>query len=1681
MDTVSAEIVHLAQHQKYRCPLSPPGESGADPSRVLVHVSQRMRGAALHPAGVRGSHTVSTATTVHDVIRAIRDGSTSNRDRGTRFEELMRQYLSTDPQWTEQFTQVWMWVDWPGAEVDKRDAGIDLVAQDRETGGFCAIQCKFYEPQHTVRKEDIDSFFTASGKGVFTRRMIISTTEKWSVHAEAALDDQQVPVTRLGLSDIAGSPVQWQLPSPGTPIEIGLRAKKAPRPHQRAAIDDVFAGFAGHDRGKLIMACGTGKTFTGLKLAERLRRERAETGQGEHTTVLFLVPSIALLSQALREWSYEAEVPLRAFAVCSDIKVGKQRGAGDDGDMATHDLALPATTDPDRLIAQIAAAEKVAGLTAVFSTYQSIATISQAQSRGMGRFDLVLCDEAHRTTGVTLSGHNESAFVRVHDDSYLAADRRLYMTATPRLYSEDTKADARQASAVLASMDDEAIFGPEFHRLGFGHAVEQGLLTDYKVLILTIDEGVVAKTLQEGLAAGESELTLDDAAKIIGCWNALAKRAGTFADGSGFADGEPPMKRAVAFARSIADSKTIATRFNEVIDAYDDADDEVLRCTVDHVDGTFNALERNRLLDWLRTDPGPGQARILSNARCLSEGVDVPGLDAVLFLHPRNSVVDVVQSVGRVMRLAPEKNYGYIILPVAVPAGMEPAKALADNQRFKTVWQVLQALRAHDDRFNATVNQIELNTRRPDNKIGIGSIGPADETTGEQDGSSTPDSARAAKEKEAQTAAHVQDALFSIANWRDAIYARIVDKVGERHYLEDWARDIAGIADRHITRIKAGLKIPAKRAVFTEFLGELRATINPGVSEADAIGMIAQHIVTRPVFDALFSGYAFTAHNPVSRAMQRVLDVLDDQGLDAETKTLEGFYQSIRVRVEGIDNSEGRQRVIVELYDKFFKTALPKTADALGIVYTPVEVVDFIIRATEQALNLHLGSSLSDEGVQIIDPFVGTGTFPVRLLQSGVIRPNDLARKYTSELHANEIVLLAYYIAAVNIEAAFHDLAGGDYRPFEGIVLTDTFQLAEGTAKLDGMDVLEGNSERAKRQKQQDITVVLGNPPYSVGQDSQNDNNQNLKYPALDERIQQTYVARSTATNKNSLYDSYIRAIRWASDRIKDEGVVAFVSNGGYIDGNTADGLRKSLVDEFDVIYCYNLRGNQRTAGEQSRQEGGKIFGSGSRNTVAILILIKGAKAVDAAAGCALHYRDIGDYLDREEKLRILGSQALDTVPWQELTPNTDGDWINQRDERFATFQAIGEKEKTARVKTVFDLYSSGLKTGRDVWAYNFSEQKLEENMRSMVDFHNAQVADFAKYCKLQGILDPTADDAGRYIDPDPEKISWNRADKYSVARGAQYSFDRERIFASAYRPFTKQRVAFDARLNDMVYRIGRIFPASENKNFGFYITGVGSDKPFSVHAVDGIPDLAYWGSSNGQFFPRYTYRALGAGDDMFADAEGESYEQVDNITDVALGDYRETYTDPTVTKDDIFYYTYGLLHSPEYRERFAADLKKALPRIPRVRDFRGFAEAGRTLADLHIGYEQAEKHTGIVETVTGDANDVTPRELYRVAKMKIPKVKGEPDRSTIIYNTRVTLTNIPAEAYRYQLGARSAIEWIIDRYQVKVDKASGITNDPNDWSEDPRYIIDLLKRIVTVSLETTKIVDTLPPLDILD
>lgn len=1624
-------------------------------------------------SGTPADVSTKTSMAFDNLLHQLRTTALHTRDQGDRLERLTKEFLTKDSIQSRLYKKVYLWKDWDGRE-NFGDIGIDLVAENVD-GGVTAIQCKFYDEHSTIAKEHIDSFISASGRKPFTHRIIVSTTDKWSKNAEKMLEEQRFPVQRMGLQTFRDSNIDWSTYSLDDPGEqqVGYKPHKELRPHQDIAITRTLKGLQKDDRGQLIMACGTGKTFTAIRLAEKFAEQN-----GGHARVLFMVPSLALMSQSISEFSNEIEGPFHAYAVCSDSKVGREKKRGganaDLADLRVEDLQLPATTDGTELAAAMNANPLDEGLEVVFSTYHSIDAVSAAQAAGVGEFDLIICDEAHRTTGVTLADESESNFVKIHDDKWVAGRKRVYMTATPKIFNEDTKFQASEKAAVLCSMDDMDTFGPVFYRIGFGEAVEKGLLTDYKVLVLGVSESQIATSFQNLLADESNELAIDDVAKLVGCWNGLAKRRSGELEAS-FGDDLAPMKRAVAFSRSIKDSQKIEREFEDLVRINlrnrenDDLTDD-LGVQVRHIDGGFNAQSRAELLNWLKQEPneeGP-ICRILTNARCLTEGVDVPNLDAVLFLNPRNSMVDVIQAVGRVMRRAEGKKYGYIILPIAIPDGMSTAQALSDNKRYKVVWQVLQALRAHDERMDATIHQIELNASDPESII-VQTVDLAPKKEKDSIGANDTEAP-----EDSITPGEQTTLTFPAQEWKDGVYAKIVDKVGTREYWDDWSKDIATIAGRHITMIRHLLDEASPeselRTVFAQFVEGLQQTLNPAIDEDQAIEMLAQHLITQPVFDAMFAGHRFTELNPISLAMQNVVDHLNaNAAFEKERESLSAFYESVQRRVKDLDNAAAKQHVIKDLYDKFFQNAFPRIAERLGIVFTPVPVVDYILRSADVALRESFGKSLSDEGVSIIEPFVGTGTFITRLLQLGLIRPEDLERKYTRELFANEIVLLSYYIAAINIETVYGEVAkehglGSEYVPFNGMVLTDTFQLSESSHHLN-LPAFRANSERAERELEQDIRVIVMNPPYSSGQNSANDNNQNEKYPKLDERIENTYVARSTATLKNSIYDSYIRAIRWASDRVKDSGVIAFVSNGSFIDGNAADGLRKCLVDEFSKLYVYNLRGNQRTSGEQSRREGGKIFGSGSRTPVTICVLVKDPSHTGEAV---LHYRDIGDYLSREEKLDIIAREgSIAHTEWEVIVPNEAADWINQRDEKYDTYQPIGDKATKGKPNTpgVFQLYSNGLKSNRDAWVYNFSARAVEENVRRMIEFYNSQI----------GVDQP---------DMDPTKISWSPALLAAYKSHKDIKVVAESVRESMYRPFCKEQLYSEPSLIERPGQLPKLFPTPEHENIAI-ITSVAGTKDFSVLITDTLPDLHLVGDA--QTFSLYTYEPVVEDDGGFNLNLGggevvDGYTRKENITDATLAAYRSTYGDEGIAKEDIFYYIYALLHHPEYREKYAADLKKMLPRIPLVKGFWEYSRAGRALAELHLGYESVEPYP-LDEAVSSPApEDLEERfEFYRVQELQFGSKK---DKTHIKYNGHLTLKGIPEEAHEYQVNGKSALGWVIDRYRVNTDKKSLITNDPNDYCRavnNPRYIVDLIKRLVTVSLETQKLVGTLPRFEVLE
>lgn len=1566
--------------------------------------------------------------TFDDLVNQIDNNLDNQRDRGTAFEKMVVAYLKNEPTYKQKFSDVWMLNEVPAEyHISKRDTGVDIVAKDY-AGNLTAVQAKFYKGK--VGKDTINSFVAEAGKDYYAAGMLVSSTDKWNRNAEAALENNTKPFTRIGLSQLRHADVNWKKFSFAKENDLSKKEHKKLRNYQKTAISNSVAYFKDHDRGKLIMAPGTGKTFTSLKIAEALMKNQKK----HQFYVLYLVPSIQLLTQTLFNWNNDVsdDIHMTSFSVVSDSKANKKKGKDDDT-LGAKDVGFEPTTNVEELVSNFKYAKKIDTgneMTVVFSTYQSIDVIHKAQEQGIPEFDLIVADEAHRTTGATKLGE-DSAFTEVHSNKNVKGELRLYQTATPKIYDANAKRKAEENSIVVSSMDDEERYGKEIFRLGFGDAVAQGYLTDYKVTVLAVSESYINKDMQRVMAA-DNQLKVDDIGKIIGVWNAMVKRNGITGEITG-----APMKRAIAFTDTIKHSKAISEEFETVVNEYLDAQStDSFQVDVHHVDGGLNALQKEEQIDWLADDGvEDNHARVLSNVRFLTEGIDVPNLDAIIFFSPKKSQVDIVQAVGRIMRRAEGKEYGYIILPIVVADGIDPRDALDNDKQYKQVWQVLNALRSTDERFDAEVNKLDLNKKK-DGKINfIGVDSSPDENVTEDDG----------KEIEQNKKPAQLELPLDFQEMRNAFYGKVVQKVGDRRYLEDWSKDVSDIAHMYIRRISDLIDSnQGAKLAFNKFLTSLHHNINDSINQEDAIEMLAQHLITEPIFDALFGEYSFVKNNVVSKSLNDVISAFKVFGFEKEQEQLEPFYESIKLRASGIDNAAGKQKLIVTLYDKFFSTGFKDTTEQLGIVFTPIEVVDFIIHSVDATLQKYFGKQLADKGVHILDPFTGTGTFITRTLQylkqqmdDGQITFDNILRKYLHELHANEIVLLSYYIAAINIEAVFDEINGPDrgYQPFEGIVLTDTFESTERQNSF--MDELLGqNNERLKKQQEQPITAIISNPPYSAKQKSANDDNANMHYPQLEKRIADTYVANSQTHNNSATYDSYIKAIRWATDRIGNKGIIGFVTNGSFIDSGSNDGLRYCLYHDFNYLYIFNLRGNQRTSGERSRQEGGKIFGSGSRAPIAISILIK-----DGSNNHKIFYHDIGDYLSREKKLKIIKDySSIRKIKWDSVQPDKNNDWINQRDENYQKYFSINSKESIN--KSVFKISAIGSGTYRDVWVSGFSQKKVNKNTHSMINFYNELVNKNVDETSLPRI---------------DKKIKWTRALENDFSKGKQLSLNKNAIVLELYRPFTKKWLYYDRSVVEMP---GLYLKKWGSKNMAIVTTGRSTSKGFSTLITQNIPDRNLM-SGGAQGFMRY---------DNEKRQESLLINDNSNITKAFANKLG-------LSEDDTFSYVYGLLNSKEYQAKYQNDLTKDLARIPLVQDKKRYVEIGKKLMALHLNYEQVPVYNDVEIKYSGIPN-------YKVNKMKFAKHRNtegklEKDRSKIIFNDSITVSGIPDKAYQYIVNGKSAIEWIMDQYQIKYDKKSDITDDPNDYSNDPKYIFNLLLRIINVSVQTVDLINQLPPLKI--
>ncbi len=1183
------------------------------------------------------------------------------RHKGSLFEKLSKRFLLEHDS-ANEYESIKLWSEWE-LRGNKGDRGIDMVITTASKE-YIAVQCKFH--QDSISLNDISTFLSQLQAGVgevrFKKGIIISTSKL----THAALEEiEQIRSTGMGIDideiteeDFIYSRIDWEKFDPTkTEDEIPLCDKKRPRPHQTEAIEETKKYFSNpkNARGKLIMACGTGKTYTSLKIMEAL----------EPKITLFLAPSIALLSQTFREYAQEKSEPFYASIVCSDDKVGKSAKKSDDDtdDINLAELPLKPSTRLEDILSAYEKAQKENKRFIIFSTYQSALRIKEAQEKGLKEIDLIICDEAHRTVGAMFSSNerdDKNAFTLCHSDENIKAKKRLYMTATPKVYSESSKAKAKEKDNVIYSMDDADIFGEEIYTLNFDKAIKSDLLTDYKVIILAVRSeslsGVtnsvnkkISKLEAKGTKLDKKLINNEFVCKIIGTHKGLAKQDLIALDDENKEDkdlhtkeDERPSKRAISFCRSIKTSKNIKDSFQTIMECYDEELKKNIckniEISIDHIDGTMNCKERLEKLEKLN-ECKQNTCKVLSNARCLSEGVDVPALDSIVFFDGKSAMVDIIQAVGRVMRKAKHKKKGYIILPIALEESeIKNLNEAINNTNFKNIWKVLKALRSHDPSL------VDEATFREKIKV----FGSNDEN--KEDDEESQENTTQKDPKQAQKT--LFDAIL-LQDLADAMYNVMPTKLGDRNYWENFAKKTGKIARTLNERLKN--IFDKNPEIFSHFLNSLRSAIHQNIKEDEALDMITSHILTKPIFDALLGG---DSKNPIAKALDKMVLKLSDLGLESETKDLKGLYESVKTQAAHAKSHKSQQELIKSLYNTFFKEAFKKQSEKLGIVYTPIEVVDFILRATNGLLKKHFNTDFNDKNITIFDPFTGTGSFIARLLskENNLISDEALKEKFLKNCFAFDIVLLSYYIALINITKAAQS-RDGSLKDFKNIALTDSLDYLEeknnkGVFPL--FEDLKENKEVKSTVEQQKINVIIGNPPYSAGQGSQNDNNQNLSHPKLEEEVYETYGenSASSAVGKTTR-DTLIQSFRMASDVLKDRGVLGFVVNGGFIDAKSADRFRKCVAKEFAHLYVLNLRGDAKTSGEKRKKEGDGIFGSGSRATIAIVFFVKDTSVKNGT----IHYYDIGDYLKREEKLNKLAQfENLDFVPFSMITPNAKGD-----------------------------------------------------------------------------------------------------------------------------------------------------------------------------------------------------------------------------------------------------------------------------------------------------------------------------------------------------------------------------------------------------------------------------------------
>lgn len=1333
--------------------------------------------------------------------------------KGREFEHALKQALTKHPgDWGKaRFSDVWLWNQWPGLEdygYTRQDKGIDLVARltDNYDGGLVAIQAKY--GSSTVSTTDVNNFLAYSGNDYFAERILV-VNQSISKNGEDNIERAKPRCRILRLNEIDSWVDDWReyIPNRIDDIEINI-ARHELRPYQEDALHAIRQNFVEKSRGKLILPCGTGKSFVALKAAE----ENAGLGK----TVLYLVPSISLMGQTMREWSRQRSIEHQYIGICSDVTTGKSIVKDPENYVAGQlaELTMPVTTDAAKITSKLAEHVPHNAMRVIFSTYHSSSKIMdalQTPSLAGFEFDFVLCDEAHRTTGIEAESTKEDGRARtfqiIHNDERIRGKKRLYMTATPRVFAENIrKRMAEQAFDGQAySMDDEETYGPEVYRMSFADAIYGNWLSDYRVVVIGVSEDDYLQRAEDNPIRFEDGKLVDPetVVRLAGCWDALAtpesKEISPQRDLGALDDDLHHARTAIAFSSRIRESKLARDLWTQVAEWHkgtsQKASEEYLRIDVAHVDANTPASERSKLIEELRVADKRNHAycRVLSNVGVLSEGVDVPALDAVVFLQSRSSPVDVTQAVGRVMRKAEGKEFGYVVIPVVVPqfhsrATEDSVENLLEASDFKPVWDVVRALRSHDERID---HMLEAGTMPIQLRI--------------------PPNRQISDDRPDPLVEQPELALVQALNeLNDRFSSLMLEVCGDRHMYPNWGKDAGKVCKQIELRLHALIDHHSKVAEdFDDFHTAIHETVSRDVSQDQAIRMVAQHLVTVPVFDELFGDSHFADRNPITQSFAVIVESLEKVGADfsRERLPLNRGYHVMNQAFRGAQDPSKRLDVIREIFDGFFRQAMPDEVKTMGIAYTPIELVDFVIKFVDKLYRLECGRGLTDKDVHILDPFAGTGSFLTHLLEctddkgNDIIRDDDLNFKYAKELHANELVLLAYYIAALKIEETKHQRsmssAGSSnaklfpYEPFDHIVLTDTFHLLDSAQELsDLFGDFEYNTLRAMDQLKVPIHVILGNPPWSSGKDDASEQITNLQYPEITGRVIDTYgrahdEVSSRRKGGNAGGNLYVKAFRWATDRIiqNDDdapAIVAFVTPNSLTDGTSLAGMRKVLRDEFTDIYVVNLRGNAYKAGDESKKEGEKIFGAASRNGVQITFLVRNPrKNLETPAN--LHYAMVPQYSTLKQKFEWLEeisgpqSELFESVP---VTPTHD--WIDLQDPEFHKLFPVCKSSDKDEERAVVNFDCAGVKTNCDTYVYAFSLNELQNKVQVLIHEFNECRRKYEESGRSEALLT-------RMTSADSiQRIKWTDTLKNSLRRGKSLQFDPRKIREVLYRPFTK-------------------------------------------------------------------------------------------------------------------------------------------------------------------------------------------------------------------------------------------------------------------------------------------------------